>query len=157
MPRPPLVLAALLAALVLAAPAAARTDGPRQLSFLWPADGTVTGPFGEWRGSRAHSGMDIGILRSLDVRAAAAGFVREAGTPAGLEGYGTLVTVEVAPGWELIYAHLASADVAEGDYVVAGQRLGTAGCTGWCTGTHLHLELRVGGEAVDPAPLFRLD
>ena len=41
-----------------------------------------------------------------------------------------------------------------GDTVETGQKLGVAGCTGYCTGTHLHFELREDGEAVDPAPLL---
>jgi hypothetical protein len=40
--------------------------------------------------------------------------------------------------------------VQVGDQVAVGQRLGTAGCTGWCSGTHLHFELRFRGTAVDP-------
>src|SRR6266540_3976523 len=80
--------AALGAALVFCAPAFAKTDGPAQLAFTWPADGTVTGWFGELRGSHVHTGVDIGILRSLEVRAAAPGLVTAVGTPVGYDGYG---------------------------------------------------------------------
>jgi hypothetical protein len=59
---------------VLAPPAFARTEGPAQLSLAWPASGALTSPFG-WDGGRPHSGLDIGILRSLEVRAAARGVV----------------------------------------------------------------------------------
>jgi murein DD-endopeptidase MepM/ murein hydrolase activator NlpD len=139
--------------LALAAPAGAHTDSPYQLRFEWPADGTVTSPFG-WDGGRPHSGLDIGILRSLDVRAAASGRVTAVGYQQGYEGYGNLVLVDVGRPFSTLYAHLAQATVRVGQLVVAGQRLGIAGCTGWCTGTHLHFELRRGGVAIDPHTLL---
>ena len=144
-----------LLALAFAAPAAAHTDSPHQLSFAWPAQGTVTSPFG-WDGARPHSGIDIGILRSLDVRAAAPGRVTAVGYLPGYEGYGNVVLVDVGTPFETLYAHLARATVRVGQVVGAGQRLGIAGCTGWCTGTHLHFELRRAGAAVDPMALFAL-
>ena len=113
----------------------------------WPAQGTVTGPFGDGRG---HPGIDIGILRSLTVTAAQPGRVVAVGTPRGFEGYGNLVEVALGGGYVALYAHLARASVHRGQQVVAGERIGTAGCTGWCTGTHLHFELRRFGRAVDP-------
>lgn len=145
--------AAILLALALAAPAAARTDSPHQLTLEWPAQGTVTSPFG-WDGGRPHSGLDIGILRSLDVRAAAPGRVTAVGYQTGYEGYGNVVLVDVAAPFSTLYAHLARATVRVGQAVAAGERLGIAGCTGWCTGTHLHFELRRGGVAIDPRTLL---
>jgi murein DD-endopeptidase MepM/ murein hydrolase activator NlpD len=123
----------------------------QRLVLDWPAQGTVTDGFGE-RWGRMHTGLDIGILRSLDVRAAAPGFVTATGELAGFEGYGTVVVVDVGDGYSTLYAHLARVDVAVGAWVGAGDRLGKAGCTGSCTGTHLHFELRRRGEPVDPLP-----
>ncbi len=120
----------------------------------WPADGTVTDGYGP-RWGRMHLGLDIGILNSLDVKAAAAGTVTETGYLAGYEGYGNVVLVDVGDGFSTLYAHLSSADVAHGQWVAAGKRLGSAGCTGSCTGTHLHFELRRDGVPVDPAPFLR--
>jgi len=111
----------------------------------WPARGSVTTPF-----SSFHPGIDIGILRSTAVRAAEPGRVVAVGTPRGYEGYGNLVKISLGRGWVALYAHLAGWRVAPGERVAAGQRLGTAGCTGWCTGTHLHFELRHFGRPVDP-------
>ena len=142
-----------LLALALASPAVAHTDSPHQLSLAWPARGTVTSPFGR-DGNRPHSGIDIGILRSLDVRAAAAGRVTAVGYQTGYEGYGNVVLVDVGQPFETLYAHLARATVQVGQVVSAGERLGIAGCTGWCTGTHLHFELRRGGVAIDPRTLL---
>ncbi len=155
MPRAANIAAAVVAALTLAAPAFARPDFPRPLTFSSPVDGVVTGPFREWRGGRRHDGMDIGILRSPTVRAAAPGIVRLAGYMRGYEGYGLLVLVQIQSTYEIVYAHLSSVRVAEGDYVSAGDVLGKAGCTGSCSGTHLHFELRRGGVSVDPSPFLR--
>ena len=116
---------------------------------VWPAQGTVTGPFG-YDGGRWHPGIDIGILRSLTVRAAQRGRVVAVGSPRGFEGYGTLVEVALGRGYTALYAHLAGTRVRVGEEVSAGERIGTAGCTGWCTGTHLHFELRHLGRAVSP-------
>ena len=142
-----------LLALAFAGPAAAHTDSPHQLALAWPAQGTVTSPFGSDNG-RPHSGIDVGILRSLDVRAAAPGRVTAVGYQQGYEGYGNVVLVDVGRPFEMLYAHLSRATVRVGQVVSAGERLGLAGCTGWCTGTHLHFELRLRGVAVDPMPLF---
>ena len=119
----------------------------------WPAQGTVTSPFGH-DGGRWHPGIDIGILRSTVVRAAEPGRVTAVGTPRGFEGYGNLVEVSLGGGWFALYAHLAGWRVRVGEWVSAGQPLGTAGCTGWCTGTHLHFEVRERGFPVDPRPLL---
>src|SRR5437016_3178886 len=115
--------------LVLAWPAAAsaHTDGVRQLEFSWPADGTITSPFGR-DGARWHPGLDIGILRSLDVTAAAPGTVTRVGEQLGYEGYGQLVEVNAGDGYSLLYAHLAAERVNVGDYVTSGERIATAGC-----------------------------
>ena len=115
----------------------------------WPAQGTVTSPFGD-DGGRWHPGIDIGILRSSAVRAAEPGRVVAVGERRGFEGYGNLVKVALGNGWVALYAHLAGWRVRVGEHVAAGQRLGTASCTGWCTGTHLHFELRRFGRPVDP-------
>jgi murein DD-endopeptidase MepM/ murein hydrolase activator NlpD len=115
-------------------------------AFLWPASGTITTPFIPG----GHDGIDIGMLRSLDVRAAARGRVTLVGESRGFEGYGRIVLVDVGGGYATLYAHLASFVVREGQIVEPGQRLGAAGCTGYCSGTHLHFEVRLRGQAVDP-------
>ena len=70
------------------------------------------------------------------------------------EGYGNVVLVDLGDGLEALYAHLSEMDVSVGDIVEIGQKLGVAGCTGYCTGTHLHFELRQDGVAFDPSPLL---
>jgi murein DD-endopeptidase MepM/ murein hydrolase activator NlpD len=157
------VTVAFAAACAIAAPAAAQPVGTtvharshhhaaaRQLSraatleFSWPAEGTVTTPFTPY-----HHGLDIGMLRSPDVRAAAPGKVVSVGYAVGFEGYGNIVLVQVTPDVVTLYAHLASFKVHAGETIAKGQLLGIAGCTGYCTGVHLHFEVRQNGVAVDP-------
>jgi len=140
------VLALLLALALATAPKlpAVPADGPT--AFLWPAHGTITTPFSPG----GHPGIDIGILRSLRITAAAEGQVLRVGEPRGFEGYGRIVLVEVGGGYTTLYAHLSRAWVHPGEIVEAGQGLGVAGCTGYCTGTHLHFEVRLHGQAVNP-------
>jgi murein DD-endopeptidase MepM/ murein hydrolase activator NlpD len=156
-----LVVVSTLLALAFAGVASARPDGPlgpyldhqQRLVLEWPASGTVTDGFGP-RWGRMHLGIDVGILRSLDVVAAADGSVSAVGWLTGFEGYGNVVLVDVGDGYSVLYAHLARTDVRVGEWVVSGRRLGLAGCTGSCTGTHLHFELRHHGEPVDPMPFL---
>ncbi len=147
------LICGIVVALALPAVASAHTDAGRQLSFSWPAEGTITSPFGR-DGYRWHPGLDIGILRSPTVRAASPGRVLRAGYVPGYEGYGNVVLLSLGDGFSALYAHLAWPLVAAGERLETGQRLGIAGCTGWCTGTHLHFELRYRNRAVDPTLLF---
>lgn len=64
------------------------------------------------------------------------------------------MSVDLGSGYSVLYAHLAEAYVVTGQWVADGDPIGVAGCTGSCTGTHLHLELRLGGVPVDPAPFL---
>jgi murein DD-endopeptidase MepM/ murein hydrolase activator NlpD len=142
------VLALLLALALTQAHLPAASPSPNWSS--WPAQGTITTPF-----SSAHPGIDIGILRSLAVRAAQPGTVIAVGEPPGFEGYGNVVEIADGRGFTSLYAHLSGWRVRVGEVVSQGQWLGTAGCTGWCTGTHLHFEMRLRGRPVNPL-LFRL-
>src|SRR5258708_9707461 len=146
-------IAALVTALVLHVHA---VQARQQLlaTPVMPAQGTITSPFGH-DGGRWHPGIDIGVLRSLSVRAAVPGRVADVGEVPGYEGYGNVVVVR-SRGYQEVYAHLAAWRVRVGQLVVPGQRLATAGCTGWCTGTHLHFEVRKNGRPVSPfATLLR--
>jgi hypothetical protein len=80
--------------------------------------------------------------------------VEAVGYASGFSGYGNVVLVDMGSGIEALYAHLSSIGVHVGEEVVPGEKLGNAGCTGYCTGTHLHFELRDDGTAFDPAPLL---
>jgi murein DD-endopeptidase MepM/ murein hydrolase activator NlpD len=65
-----------------------------------------------------------------------------------------VVVVAIQDGFSTLYAHLSRPLVKPGDAVLPGQLIGIAGCTGWCTGTHLHFELRYRGVPTDPTPLM---
>jgi murein DD-endopeptidase MepM/ murein hydrolase activator NlpD len=152
-PRNLLIIAALCCALVFPAGAAARTDAGWQLSLQWPARGTITSPFGR-DGARWHPGLDIGTLQSLEVAAADDGVVTLVGFMPGYDGYGAIVAVQHRFGYSTLYAHLSRPLVRPGEPVQRGQLIAIAGCTGWCTGTHLHFELRSRGVPVDPTLLM---
>jgi murein DD-endopeptidase MepM/ murein hydrolase activator NlpD len=144
--------ATFLSALALAAPPPEPASEPFGLE--WPASGQVTDGFGP-RWGRLHTGIDIGILSNLGVVAAANGKVKATGYLPGYEGYGLVVLLGHGKGRETLYAHLSRIGVREGEWLTAGEPIGHAGCTGSCTGTHLHFELREGGRPIDPSPFLR--
>ena len=122
------------------------------LPSVWPASGELTSPFG-WRRSpfgtrwRFHSGVDIARRRGVPIVAVAAGTVASAGWDGG---FGKAVVIDHGLGISSIYAHCHRLDVAVGDEVEPGQRLGSMGSTGRTTGPHLHFELHFDGVPVDP-------
>src|SRR4029078_1167132 len=81
--------------------------------------------------------------------AAQCGTVSQAGTESG---YGNIVCIQHAGGVSTCYAHLSAIGVSKGPYVHVGDVIGKVGCTGNCTGPHLHFEVRQNGTATDPAP-----
>ena len=145
-------LVVLLASLVVAPAASARPDTAARLQMVWPASGTVTARFGEWRGSHRHAGIDIGMLRTLRLRSVLAGKVKKTGYVSGYDGYGKVVILDLPGPYMALYAHLSVAHVVPGEWVDRGDSIGQAGCTGSCTGTHLHFELRKNGVPIDPFP-----
>ena len=152
---------ALLVSLILVAPANAVVDGPidvylehlEPLSLEWPADGTITDGYGP-RWGRMHLGIDVGILKSLEVRAAASGTVTAAGWVTGYEGYGNVVTVDVGVATRSCTRISRARTSFPASGWTTGESIGEAGCTGSCTGTHLHFELRLNGVPIDPAPFL---
>jgi murein DD-endopeptidase MepM/ murein hydrolase activator NlpD len=134
------------------APAAAPAAVVRQPSavvstgLIWPVAGTLWGGFGPRWGS-FHKGIDIGAPYGTAVTAAGGGQVVLA-TSGG--GYGNYIVVRHGDGVETLYAHLSAIYVSLGQYVGQGEVIGAVGCTGWCTGNHLHFEVHVGGYPVNP-------
>jgi murein DD-endopeptidase MepM/ murein hydrolase activator NlpD len=126
---------------------------PEPFALVWPADGELTDGFGP-RWGRPHTGIDVGILRRLRVVAAAPGRVEATGYLPGYAGYGNVVVISHELGLKTLYAHLSRVRAEVGQRVEAGEWIGMAGCTGSCTGTHLHFELREHGVAVDPIPFL---
>ena len=66
------------------------------------------------------------------------------------DGYGNFITISHSYGYETIYAHLNVVYIQNGQYVAQGSTIGASGCTGDCTGDHLHFEVRQNGTPVDP-------
>jgi murein DD-endopeptidase MepM/ murein hydrolase activator NlpD len=118
---------------------------PSSSGFVWPVSGVVTSGFGP-RWGRMHEGIDIAAPTGTSVRAAAAGQVIIAGS---MGGYGTIIVIDHGNGISTAYAHLSSIWVGGGT-VSQGQGIGAVGCTGSCTGPHLHFEVRVNGSPVNP-------
>ena len=143
-------VAVLVTFLAVAPAASARPDAGVRLQLAWPANGLVTARFGEWRGSHRHAGIDIGMLRSLRLRSVLGGTVEQTGYVSGYDGYGKVIVLDLPGPYTALYAHLSSVRVRPGQHVRRGQRLGLAGCTGSCYGTHLHFEIKRRGVSVDP-------
>ncbi len=114
-----------------------------------PVEGTVTGTFGENRGSHRHGGLDIAAASGTAVRAALCGTVTQAGAQGA---YGNLICIRHTSAFSTCYAHLSSFNTSVGKYVKVGELIGRVGSTGRSTGPHLHFETRINGRAHDPDP-----
>ncbi len=128
--------------------------------FCWPAVNlyNVTSPYGH-RSLGYHRGIDISGANASGalVVAGAAGTVTEAGWSTG--GYGNYVIIDHGNGVETLYAHMLdnSLMVHAGDVVQKGQTIGRVGNTGYSFGAHLHFEVRVNGNRLNPAPYLGLE
>lgn len=123
-------------------------DGEAQEAdkWVWPARGETTSEFGR-RWGRRHEGIDVANGVGTPVVAASDGEVSFAQAKSG---YGLTVKIDHGGGLETTYSHLSAITTASGEAVAAGDRLGAMGCTGSCTGPHVHFEVRRGGAPVDP-------
>lgn len=126
------------------------TVRPEPEPFLLPVrDYRLTATFGNagslW--SSGHTGLDFAAPEGTPLVAIGAGVVTEVGYD-GAYGNKTVLTLE--DGTELWYCHQSSQSVAVGDRVATGDLIGAVGSTGNTTGSHLHLEVRVNGEPIDP-------
>jgi murein DD-endopeptidase MepM/ murein hydrolase activator NlpD len=115
-------------------------------ALAWPVNAPITSPFG-WRWGRMHEGIDLGAAYGTPIGAAAAGTVIYAGW---LGGYGNLTVIDHGGGLATAYGHQSYIGVSVGQHVEQGQIIGNVGSTGHSTGPHLHFEVRVNGQAVDP-------
>ncbi len=123
-------------------------------TFAVPLRGPLHSNFG-YRWGRLHAGVDIAVLGTDRVRAARSGVVVANGYLAHYSGYGHTVKIRHGGGMTTVYAHLASASVTVGEHVERGETIARAGCTGSCTGPHLHFEVRLRGTPVDPLPYLK--
>ena len=100
-------------------------------------------------GRRNHKGIDLAQPTGTPVYATADGIVSRAEP---FSSYGNYIQIEHGGEMETRYAHLSGYAVAAGEQVRKGQLIGFVGSTGRSTGPHLHYEVRVAGQAVNPVP-----
>ena len=122
--------------------------------YVMPTDSTrITDKFGyRPRRGRAHMGIDIKVRTGDTIRAALDGKVRISRYER--RGYGHYLVIRHPNGLETVYGHLSKKLVGENDIVHAGDPIGLGGNTGRSTGSHLHFETRILGNAINPAYLF---
>ena len=122
---------------------------------IWPVNGKLEGGFGGRRnpfgggGYEFHSGQDIEADMGAPVISGASGRVTFVGWQ---NGYGQLVVVDHGGGLTTRYAHLSHIDVELDQAVERGQLLGKVGSTGRSTGPHLHNEVLINEQPVNPLP-----
>ena len=114
-----------------------------------PIEGTITSRYGVSSRIRksTHTGLDIAATSGTPIKVVAAGTVIAASYDGS---YGKLVKVDHGNGVETWYAHTSKMYVKVGEQVEAGDVIAAVGSTGNSTGPHLHLEIRVNGEHVNP-------
>ncbi|HJR44287.1 MAG TPA: peptidoglycan DD-metalloendopeptidase family protein [Actinomycetota bacterium] len=119
--------------------------GKSSQGYIWPLNGAINSYYGP-RWGRMHTGLDIDGTTGQPIVASNSGTVILASS---YSGYGNTVIIDHG-GVQTLYAHLSSYDVSEGQQIAQGKIIGRVGCTGSCTGDHLHFEVRVNGSPVDP-------
>lgn len=116
-----------------------------------PTLGHVTSNFGP-RGRKFHNGIDLKVKVGDTIRAAFSGRIRVRRYNSG--GYGYFLVLRHKDGVETIYGHLSKFLVAPNQEIKAGQPIALGGNTGRSTGSHLHFEVRVVGNPINPAKMF---
>ena len=140
--------------------AVARPAGPmtRLIAFVTPLKGyAINSAYGLRRlageaRARQHKGVDIAAPQGTSVFVASEGEVARTGYDAG--GYGRFIEVRHPNGMSTLYAHLSRVDVARGDRLGSGERIGLVGSTGRSTGPHLHFEVRRDNAQVNPTSVL---
>lgn len=136
-------------------------DLARTMPSRWPfvdGSGAITSGFGFRRhpvlgGVMFHTGIDIASFPGALICATADGVVKYAGWR---EGYGIAVVIEHPRGIETLYGHLMMSLVRPGETVKKGQAIAKEGSTGQVTGPHLHYEVRINGQWVNPEYFLHL-
>lgn len=135
----------------------ASKEGVAPSGLSWPLNSSVSSPFG-YRVHpilgvrRLHTGVDINGVSGTPIASAATGRVIMAQT---YGGYGRAVVIDHGGGMTTLYAHQSKIAVTVGQTVDRGQIVGYVGCSGSCTGSHLHFEVRKNGVPVDPLAYLR--
>lgn len=127
--------------------------------FQWPTPGyyRITSPYGMrvhpiTKVKSFHQGVDIAAPYGHDVVAGADGKVLSTSYQGA---YGNTIIVDHGGGVAVLYPHLSKYLVKPGDIVRRNQVIGKVGTSGWSTGPHIHFEVRINGEHVNPMPYLR--
>ena len=115
-------------------------------ALIWPVNGAISSPFG-MRWGRLHAGIDIPAADGTPIRAADGGRVVIAGWESG---YGNYTCIQHTAALSTCYAHQSRLGTSVGAVVDQGEIMGYVGNTGHSFGAHLHFEVRVSGQPVDP-------
>ena len=124
-------------------------DTPVTTPTGWPTNGFISSGYGlRWNGAEFHQGIDIAAEMGTPIVATADGVVTIAGWNAG--GYGNMVDIDHGSGVSTRYGHASAVVVTVGQRVRRGQIIAYVGSTGHSTGPHLHYEVRLSGQPVNP-------
>ena len=127
----------------------ASDSAPHTTPSIWPAAGYVSSPYGlRFNGTEFHQGIDIAADTGTPIVATADGVVTAAGWNGG---YGNMVDVDHGGGIVTRYGHASAVAVTVGQQVRRGEVIAYVGSTGRSTGPHVHYEVRVDGQPVNPA------
>ena len=127
---------------------------PSTESFLRPGYGVVTDGYGPRINpvtgeAGFHTGIDLGDPHGAPIAAAKSGVVAYSGW---ISGYGNTIIIDHGGGIQTLYAHSSELLVGVGETVYRGQTIALVGSTGMSTGPHIHWEIRVNGQHIDPTP-----
>lgn len=127
-----------------------RADFP----LMWPVNGTYARGFSKSGWQKFHMGVDLSVPEGTPIRAAQAGKVIFSGKSSEIPAYGILVVIDHGNGFATLYAHCSQTLVKAGDKVNQNDLIAKAGSTGNASGSHVHVELRYRGTAVNPERYF---
>lgn len=128
-----------------------------KIPSLWPAHGNISSPYG-WRkdpqnwSDKFHRGIDISASYGSDILASADGtviFAKNYG------GYGNAIIINHGNDITTLYGHASKLLVRSGNTVKKGQIIGKIGSTGKSTGPHLHFEIHINGNCIDPTKYLK--
>ncbi|MBA3300966.1 MAG: peptidoglycan DD-metalloendopeptidase family protein [Thermoleophilaceae bacterium] len=114
--------------------------------LIWPINATISSPFGQ-RWGRLHAGIDLPASEGTPIRAADSGRTVLAAVTGG---YGNYTCVQHSSSMSTCYAHQSRYGTSSGESVSQGEVIGYVGNTGNSFGAHLHFEVRINGNPVDP-------
>ncbi|WP_046006542.1 M23/M56 family metallopeptidase [Pseudoalteromonas rubra] len=134
---------------------------PQTPNWQWPmTEYEISAHFGHvsaFRNHKPHGGVDLVAAKGSPLNAVATGKVLVADDVTLPNNYGKVVLIQHSNGYQSLYAHLDSIAVSSGDWVSAGEVIGTLGDSGRVSGAHLHLEILADGARLDPLSIFSKD